>query len=194
MLVALLGGCKKKQPPMGPPVTLPPPIQPRQTPVVEAPSVQPPVPAVPQQSPPPDVVPLKPEEIAPPPAPAKQPVRRTRVPRRIQPAAPAAAAAAPEEKTDTPPPPAKPPQLGELLGEGQRERYQQECDAALGSARTALGAADGRNLNRSQADTLARIRGFIEEAEKIRSSDIRTAVQLAQRAASLGRDLQNSLR
>ncbi len=193
LLLALPGGCRKKQAPAGPPVTLPPPIQPRQTPVVEAPSVQPVEPAVPRQAPPEEIVPLKPEEIAPPPAPKKPPVRRTRTPRRNQPAPPPAAPApVPAEKVETPP--SKPPQLGELLDEGQRERYRQQYDASLGSARASLAAAEGRDLNRSQADTAARVRGFIQEAEKIRSSDIRTAAQLALRASSLGRDLQNSLR
>ncbi len=193
LLLALLAGCKKKQPPMGPPVTLPPPIQPRQTPVVEAPSVQPQAPAVPHQAPPEEIVPVEPEEIAPPPAPKKQPVRRTRAPRQNQPVQPPPAPApAREEKAETPP--AKPPQLGELLGEGQRERYQQQYEASLASARGSLAVAEGRDLSRSQADTAARVRGFIQEAEKLRSSDIRTALQLAQRAASLGRDLQNSLR
>jgi hypothetical protein len=92
------------------------------------------------------------------------------------------------------PPPAKLPQLGELLGEEQREHYQQQYAASLISARTALAALEGRNLSRSQEDAAARVRGFIQEAEKMKASDIRTAAQLALRASSLGRDLQNSLR
>lgn len=192
LLLALLGGCRKKQTPTAPPVTLPPPIQPRQTPVVEAPKVQPQTPSVPQQAPPEEIVPTEPEEIAPPPAPAKQPARKARTPRRNQPAAPAPPAV-PEEKTETPPP-AKPPQLGELLDEEQRELYQQQYAASLASARAALAAIEGRNLSPAQADAAARVRGFIQEAEKMKASDIRTAAQLALRASSLGRDLQNSLK
>jgi len=136
---------------------------------------------------------VEPEEIAPPPAPKKQPVSKdSRAATEPTGSATASTGAGREEKAETPP--AKPPQLGELLGEGQRERYQQQYEASLASARGSLAFAEGRDLSRSQADTAARVRGFIQEAEKLRSSDIRTALQLAQRAASLGRDLQNSLR
>ncbi|HPT27900.1 MAG TPA: hypothetical protein PLZ95_15895, partial [Bryobacteraceae bacterium] len=115
---------------------------------------------------------------------------------RNQPAQPAAAPAAtqtpPPEKTDTPP--AKPPQFGELLDEGQRDQYKQQYESSLSSARASLAAVSGAKLNGAQADTAERVRGFILEAEKIHSADIRTAAQLAQRAASLGRDLQNSVK
>jgi hypothetical protein len=147
---------------------------------------------VPQQAPPEEIVPPKPEEIAPPPAPTKKPARKARTPRRNQPAA-QAPAVVPEEKTETPPP-VKAPQLGELLGEEQRERYLQQYAASLGSARAALASIEGRSLSRSQADAAARVRGFIQEAEKLKASDIRTAAQLALRASSLGRDLQSSLK
>jgi hypothetical protein len=204
LFIALLGGCRKKQPPPPPPpVTLPPPIQPSQTPVVEAPAVPPQTPAVPQQAPPSGIVTAKPGKIAPPPTPPKkQPAKPSRAQRRNppqdKPAATTAAAppAAPvqwaAEKPETPP--AKQPQFGELLDDAQRGQYQQQYESSLAAARASLAAVAGGKLNPTQTDTAGRIRGFILEAEKLHASDIRTAAQLAARAASLARDLESSLK
>ncbi|MBA3976469.1 MAG: hypothetical protein C0504_19855, partial [Candidatus Solibacter sp.] len=90
-------------------------------------------------------------------------------------------------------PPARPPQLGELLDQSQTGRYRQLYESSLASARASLETAAGRALNRSQSTTAARIRGFIQESEKLLQSDIRAAAELAGRAASLGRDLVSSL-
>lgn len=190
--VSLLAGCRKKQAPPPPPVTLPPPIVPSQTPVVEPPAVRPVPPAIPEETPPTEMVPGKPERIAPPPAPPVKPARRVRTPRRAQPAPPATPPAPQPDKAETPP--AKPPQLGELLGETETGRYRQQYESYSASARASLETIAGRTLNRSQADTAARVTSFVQEAQKLRETDIRAAAQLASRAASLGRDLVNSLK
>lgn len=190
--LSLLAGCRKKQPHPSPPVTLPPPIVPSQTPVVEPPTVKPAPPAVPSEKPPPEIVPEKPEKIAPPPAPARKPARRSRTPRRTQPAPPATPPAAQSEKPEIPA--GRPPQLGELLDETVSGRYRQQYESSLVSARAALETAASRTLDRSQSTAAARIRSFIMEAEKLHKTDVRAAAQLASRAASLGRDLVNSLK
>ena len=189
--VSLLAGCRKKQPPPPPPVTLPPPIVPSQTPVVEPPAVRPAPPSVPEQTPPAEIVPGTPERIAPPPAPPRRPARRPTTPRRAQ-SAPASTTPAPQPgKAEAPP--AKPPQLGEILGETETGRYRQQYESSSAAARASLETVAGRTLSRSQAVTAARVRSFLQESEKLRETDIRAAAQLAARAASLARDLVNSL-
>jgi hypothetical protein len=197
LLLTLLGGCRKKQPaPPLPPVTLPPPIEPSKTPVVEAPAVQPQAPAVPLKTPPEEIVPQEPGKISPPPAPAAKPQPRSRSPRRSQPATQAATpSTTPAEKSAANPAPAtaKVPQFGELLDDNQRNQYQQQYESAIAAARSSLAAISGVQLTRAQTNTAERVRGFIAEAEKMQSADIRTAAQLALRAASLGRDLRSSI-
>ena len=190
--LSLLAGCKKKPPPAPPPVTLPPPIVPSQTPVVEAPPVKPAPPSVPGETPPAEIVPESPDKIAPPPATPKKPARRSRTVRRPQPAPPATTPAPQPGKAETPP--AKPPQLGELLDETEAGRYRQQFESSLASARASIETASRSQLSRDQSVTAARIRSFIQESMKLRQSDIRAAAQLASRAASLGRDLVNSIK
>lgn len=192
LALSLFAGCKKRQAPPPTPVTLPPPIVPSQEPVVVAPSVKPAAPGVPTQAPPPEIVPAKPGPLGPPPAPAAKPVRRVRTPRRPPPAPVSPAPPPPQEKPESPP--SRPPQLGELLDQTAAGRYRQQYETSLASARESLESVAARELNPAQANTAARIRSFIQESEKLHETDIRSAAQLASRAASLGRDLVSSLK
>ena len=199
-------GCKKKQPAPAPPVTLPPPIQQSTKPVVVAPNVEAAPAAVPKQTPPTDIVSPKPNVAPPPETPAKKPAAKPKTTRRgsartAPPQAPpvketpqAVPPQAPPVKETPPAAEAKPPQLGELLDETQRAAYAQQYDESIALAKKSLAAASGSKLNAAQSDAVQRIEGFIKEAEQFRATDIRTASQLAARAASLGRDLQSSLR
>jgi len=183
----LVTGCKKRQqPPPGPPPPLPAPVISNE-PVVEPPKVESQRPGLPQVEPPHEATPQS--NIPPPPEPPKPQPRRA-----VRPAPAKPAPEAPPPQVESQPQPESPaPQLGELLGEGQKESYQRNLQASISEAREVLDAAAKRRLSPAQTDTVTRIRSFLKEADSLRETDLRTAVQLAQRAALLARDLRESL-
>ncbi|MCL4795723.1 MAG: hypothetical protein KJZ84_14270 [Bryobacteraceae bacterium] len=184
VLAAALGGCfwrKRPAPaPPPPPPPLPAPVQP-----------QPPEPM-----PPPGIEPRQ-EELPVEPAPS---VERTELPpapkspaaprRRVTPAPAAPPAPEPEEEAVAAPA----PQLGEVLKPETRAALQAQYDSATAQARQDLDRISGQKLNAGQAQSAARARAFLAQAEGMVATDPRSAAELARRAALLARDLANSVR
>ena len=194
LLVALsfgASGCtwlkrKKPQPApapvSAPPVTLPKPAEPK-PPELPPPQVPQPVPhPVPEETPP--VVVLPP----PPHAPKQAPQKRRTPPRKT-----AAPKPEPQEAPAEPAPPQQPvptpTKLGEMLSPEQAQQYEAALEQDLASARAALAELERRQLNEDQREAMSRVRSFVQQAEEARQSDLRTAAQLARRAALLGKDL-----
>ncbi len=67
-------------------------------------------------------------------------------------------------------------------------------DQSTAAARVTLSRLQGRKLTAEQADAADRIRTFTSQAEQARKTDLRTAAQLARRAAVLARDLEANLK
>lgn len=186
LVLALSGtpsGCffrKKTVTPPPPPPPLPSPIKPHPPDPMPPPGVQPPAPGLPKDAPPGTPV----EELPPAPKPEPQPRRRSSRP---VPAPPVnAPKAAPAEE------PA--PQLGEVLTPGQRTELRRAFDDASAQARQSLSKLEGRALTAEQAESAARVRAFLSQAESLLEGDPRSAAELARRAALLARDLAGAIR
>lgn len=184
-LTGMLGGCsmRKKPVPAAPP-PLPPAIQPAPPEPVQPPEIEPRVDELPVKEAPGTL------EAPLPPAP-KPPAPPKRRPRR-----PAAARPAPVEPAEAeaakPSEPA--PQLGEVLTVDRRAELAQTFQTSAQEARQDLARLSGRRLSNAQAQSAARIRGFLVQAEGMVETDPRSAAELARRAALLARDLVKSIR
>ena len=181
---------KAQAPPPAPPPVAPAAL-PKPKPKVMEPPTLPPAqaPTVPEGKPPlPEVVKPQPQ-----PPPAAKPAART--PRRRPASAPKPAVTEPPAPV-TPPPaaPVDPPRLGELLDPDQRRQVQQTYDENQTAARQALAGLDKRQLTREQSEAVARVRSFLQQAEELQKTDLRTAAQLALRASQLVRDLLAGLK
>lgn len=147
------------------------------------PGVEPPAPGLPEEAPP-----GTPEEELPP-APQPEPQRR----RRISRPAPAAPVSAPKPApVEEPAGPA--PQLGEVITPEQRSELRRVFDEASSQAKQSLGKLEGRTLSGERAESVARVRAFLAQAESLLESDLRSAAELARRAALLARDLAGAVR
>ena len=188
LLLALAStGCFWKKKPPAPPATPPP-----QTKSTATLKPAPPPPKLETAEPttaPPAVAVKLPDTPKPPQT--KQPARRAR---RWNPVSP---------KTQAPPPPADSgpealpapaPKLGDLITDAQRADLLKRCDQAIQQARTALDQLAAKQLSPESAESAGRARVFIQQAEQARSRDPQTALQLAQRAEVLARDLLKSVR
>ncbi len=180
LAVLSLSGCftKKKPPVVIPPVVVPQP-QPQPQPAPEPPPEPKPAPKSEEQKP----------VVKPQPAPAPEPQAE---PPKLEKPSPA-----PSQRKRTPA--AKPaaqapiPQLGTILTAEQRAQYQKTCDESLRKAKNALNAVSGKKLSSSQSESASRVRSFIRQAEELKSRDLTTAAQLAQRADLLAQQLVRSL-
>jgi hypothetical protein len=195
--LVLLTGCPfQRKPQPGPTPQLPPPRDPVVTPPIQVPEVK--TEEEPLEQSPPEV--STPKIVTPPAQPVKveePPPRRRPRPAAVKPAPepappPAPTPAAPSEAPSSGTP-AQAPQLGEVLGDDQRAAYTAQITGALASARQSLESLRGKNLNKAQQDDAARVRGFISQAEALKLSDLRSAAQLARRAALLAEDLASSV-
>jgi type IV secretory pathway VirB10-like protein len=204
MGVALVGGAagcswfkrKKPQPPPAP--TQAPAPAPEPAKVVAPPTEQP----KPTELPMPVGVDLPPKlpagegpEIVQPKTPeAPKPAEKKQTTRRRRRAPPKPAPEKSEATVEVPAPaPGSAPTLGEMLPAEEAREYERSITADLESARRALAAAANRTLNRDQTETVERMKSFVDQAEETRRGDLRTAAQLAHRAALLGKDLLESL-
>lgn len=101
----------------------------------------------------------------------------------------------PETEPATPLVPQPPaPRLGEILPDNRRRQSEADFKRFTAGARAALRRATVSNLNDWQKLAVARIKSFLEQADKSHASDLTTALELARRADSLGGDLLKSLR
>ena len=162
-------------------------------PTPSAPVAPPPEPlSVPQtrvQLPPPQ--PLNPEALAPapqtpPPTPA--PVFPAAPPTRRAPAAPIA-----PPKPDPPPAASEParPSIQEVLPEGTRNQYQESVAASRKRIRAWLDSTTAKGLAGQAKLTRDRIQSFLKASgDAERRGDMREAVQLAERAEILIKELQ----
>lgn len=123
---------------------------------------------------------------APKPPQAKQSPKRTRrtaAPAAVKPQTPPAATeAAPE-------PAAPPPKLGDLLSDAERSDLAKKCDQAIQRARVSLSQLVTKTLTPEASESAERVKVFLLQAEQARGRDPQTALQLAQRAEVLARDL-----
>jgi len=180
-------GCFWRKPKPKPPVATPPPKP--SLPTVEPAPAPPKIEtAPPSNTPPPSVSTNLPD--APKPPVQKKQVRRTRS-RASTPAKPAdkptADPGALGENT-----PAVPPRLGEIVTDSQRQDLNRQIDQAAARTNASLEKLAARRLSAGDAETVERIRGFLQQAESARIRDPHTALQLAQRADVLAQDLLKS--
>ncbi len=181
-------GCFWKTKPPAPPATPPPQTKSTATlkPAPPPPNLET---TVPNTAPPPVAVKLP---DTPKPPQAKQPARRAK---RWKPAA-IKTQPTPAPVTDSGPeaPPMPAPKLGDLLTDTQRADLVKKCDQAIQQARAALDQLAAKQLSPESAESAGRARVFIQQAEQARGRDPQTAVQLAQRAEVLARDLLKSVK
>jgi hypothetical protein len=185
-LSGMLGGCslrKKPVPPAPPP--LPPAIQPAPPEPVQPPGIDPRVGSLPEEEAPG----MAEAPLPPAPKPPAPPKRRSRRPAAVARPAPAEPAEVEAPKTSEPS-----PQLGEVLTVDRRAELAQSFQTAASEARQDLARLTGRQLSSAQAQSAARIRGFLAQAEGMVETDPRSAAELARRAALLARDLVQSIR
>lgn len=191
-LVFALSGCipfrKRKV------ATLPPTLPPMQTVKVPSkPEVPPPPPKVDGTQPAP-TVPAAVTEIPPETVPGPPPEKATpNKPRRTIKAqvSPPPVVETPAESPAGPTPAA---QLGDFLSDEQRARLLADANDNMDRARKVLAQIEGKPLSNEQQDSIERVKTFIQQAEQARDRDPRTAVQLAQRADVLARDLAKVIR
>jgi hypothetical protein len=86
------------------------------------------------------------------------------------------------------------PGLGEVLAPERRRQYEAQLAANAGAIRRVLASLRGRTLTSGQEESVARIRSFLDQAEKLRRVDLPAAAALALRGALLAKDLAAGLR
>lgn len=128
------------------------------------------------------------EELPPAPKPEPQPRRRNSRP------APASAPVNTPKAAPAEEPAAPAPQLGEVMTPGQRAELRRAFDEASAQARQSLSKLEGRALTAEQAESAARVKSFLSQAESLLEADLRSAAELARRAALLARDLAGAIR
>jgi hypothetical protein len=77
-----------------------------------------------------------------------------------------------------------------VLSADQRNLYFRELDANLAEARSRLEEMTKRRPSSRQEEAVTRIRSFIEQAQDLRSRDLRAALSLSRRALTLARELE----
>src|SRR5713226_4032871 len=134
----------------------------------------------------------KKQPAAPPPAPVATPTESAppttapvqtprKPPPRIEPPKPA-------------PAPTESPRLVPLLTPEQQRDQNVRIDRSLAAAAKSLTAVEKRPLSSAQQAAVAQIRGFMDQAEQLRKTDLTGARSLAERAQLLAHDLLNRLR
>lgn len=142
-----------------------------------------------------------PAAVTPPPVPQAAPT-----PPAAEPSAPAAPAAqrrprpapqpAPPAPVATPASaPAEPEfKLGRAVDADAERTANVEIDRRIRHAMQILDSISGRSLTAEQRSSLAQIRGFIAQAQQMRSTDVVRARSLAERADILSADLASTLK
>ena len=136
-------------------------------------------------SPPP---PIQATQPAPPPPAA--PKKRSSTARTTSGASKTAPSALKPQPTEAPPEIAvREPVLGQLITEEQRAEYRRTYDENESEASRILLSFSAKKLLKEQADTVARIRSFLQQAREARATDWSLAANLARRAVILAREL-----
>lgn len=187
MLASALGAvessCHKRQ------VAIPLPSVPARQPAVTDPGPSsPPAEATQQPAPPAPAPPVSAVPSVPAPAAPAAPARRPGSPA----PAPSVRPAAPAASQD--PPAALPPRLGDVLSADQQRQLNGAIDQNLARAQVSLNAVGNRQLSKEQQAVVEQVRNFIQQAQKLRGSNLPAAKSLAERAEVLARDLVASLR
>lgn len=191
-LGAVESSCHKRQ------VAIPLPSIPAQPAVTEPPSASPP-PDTTQAAPPPPAPDLTPAPASPavPPAPTPPAVSPAPAPAARRPARPTTPpspiAPAPAVSPDQPASPAPPPRLGDVLSADQQRQLNGAIDQSLARAQASLNAVGNRQLSKDQQAVVEQVRNFMQQAQKLRGSNLAAAKSLAERAEVLARDLAASL-
>lgn len=104
------------------------------------------------------------------------------------------AAAQPEPTTAATPPSAAAPKLGQMLKPEESREYNKRLDTTVDRVKAAVAAIQTKPLTDDQKEIVGRIRSFLAQAEQAREPDVISAVNLAERADLLSRDLLERLR
>lgn len=83
--------------------------------------------------------------------------------------------------------------LADFLTNDQRARLLSDAVDTMARARKALGLIEGKPLSNEQQGSVDRVKTFLQQAEQARERDPQTALQLAQRADVLARDLARTV-
>jgi len=141
--------------------------------------------------------------------PAPPPVPTAQAPATAAPHAPPTPATArphtaPPPVSPTTPEPAPPPQqpqlpqpefrLGQALTPEEQRANNVLIDRYLQQATQALASIGSHRLSNEQKSSVAQIRGFMDQAREMRSTDVLRARSLAERAAVLAQDLLSRLK
>jgi hypothetical protein len=81
-----------------------------------------------------------------------------------------------------------------MLSQAETREYQKRLDGALERAKGAVLIIQGKTLSGEQRETVGRIRSFVAQAEQVREQDLIGAVNLAERADLLSKDLLDRLK
>lgn len=206
LLVSLGTGCRKKgaaPPPVAPVVVLPkiekPPPKPPPT-LPPAPTVEPPKPGEPpvnvEVKPLPKPEPPKRRRVRAATKKKTEPSRQTAEVKPVdKPAESKPATPEPGTPASTPPAPEAPKiGLGQMLSAEQQREYTRRFDGATDRTRQALVVIQSKLLTEEQKETVGRIRTFLTQAEQAKEPDLLSAVNLAERADMLSKDLLDRLR
>jgi|SRR5271165_2242786 len=114
--------------------------------------------------------------------PVRQPKKTTPQATAPQPTAPQPAAAAPEFR------------LGQALTPEEARANNAEIDRHIEHVTQALATIGNRQLSADQKSTVTQIRGFIAQAQQMRTPDVVRARSLAERADILTQDLMSTMK
>lgn len=123
-------------------------------------------------------------QTIPAPAPVPPPVPASKAPRRARPAKPLAVPAA-----AVPPPETPSPRLGQMLSPSEQTAYNGSIDADLKTARQSLANIGTAGLSVNDNAVRRQVEGFINQAERMRGTDLLAARALAHKAAVLAGEL-----
>lgn len=112
--------------------------------------------------------------------------------------------ASPAPKETAPPPPeasvpavataAPAPKLGQMLTPEESRDHLKRLDTTVDRVKAAMTSIQAKGLSEDQKEVVGRIRSFLAQAEQAREQDLVSAVNLAERADLLSRDLLDRLR
>ena len=115
-------------------------------------------------------------------------------PRRIARPTPPSSQPVAQPESNPVPPAALPPRLGDVLTQQQQRQLNAAIDQSLVQAQKSLTGVGNRPLSNDQRAAVEQIRNFMQEAEKLRGSNLAAARSLAERAEVLARDLAATLK
>lgn len=143
-------------------------------------------------APPPQLPPGQPDLSQRPPVELPQP-KPLPPQRRTRPASKPVTEPPAEPAAEAPRAPAPLPQLRQIITPEQEREANRVIDQCVLRVQRVLAAFQGRRLTQEQATSIARMRDFLQQAQRMRKSDLLAARALAERAAVLADDLLKTI-